>query len=98
MITEAAYLLKCRAEKVEKLLTRIRTGKIRLLQLDASDVDGISGILTRYADQDFDVADVSLMHLAEREQMESVFTIDHRHFSVFRTFKGHPLTLIPGSL
>jgi predicted nucleic acid-binding protein len=98
IVTEAAHLLKSRAEKVEKLLSRIREAKIRVLQLDAADVDGISSILMRYADQDFDFADASLMHLIEREGMETIFTVDHRHFSVFRTTKGQSLVLVPSQL
>jgi uncharacterized protein len=97
VIAEAAYLLRSRAEKIDKLLTRIRDGKLRLLQLDASDVDGISAILSQYADQDFDFADATLMYLAERERIETVFTVDYRHFSLFRTSQGKSLSLVPAN-
>jgi predicted nucleic acid-binding protein len=96
-ITEAAYLLKTRAEKVETLLARIRTGRLRLLPLVASDVDGIGRILMQYADQDFDLADVSLMYLAERESTETIFTVNRRHFSIFRKADGTALNLVPAS-
>lgn len=59
VIAEATYLLRSRAEKIDKLFARIRAGKLRLLQLDAADVDEISAILRQYSDQDFDLADAT---------------------------------------
>lgn len=35
------------------------------------------------------------MHLAEREEIEHVFTLDRRDFSAFRTASGKALTLLP---
>ena len=98
VIKEAAYLLKDRQDAVGKLLSRVRASRLRILQLTADDVDGISGILTKYGDQDFDFADSTLMHLSQREGIESVFTVDQRHFSVFRTAQGNRLILVPESM
>lgn len=94
-LTEAAYLLRDRVEAVQSLLDRVRRGRILLLSLDASDVADISAILSKYADQRFDLADASLMHLAEREGIHTVFTIDRRHFSAYRTRNGSALSLLP---
>lgn len=98
VITEATYLLKGCQSAGEKLLSRVRDSRLRILQLTADDVDGMSGILTKYGDQGLDFADSTLMHLAEREGIESVFTVDQRHFSVFRTAQGNRLILVPESL
>ncbi len=98
VITEAAYLLRDRPEAVSKLLDRIRSLRLRLLQLSADDIDGIDGVIKQYADQAFDLADATLMYLAERDGLESVFTVDRRHFSVYRTRQGRSLTLYPATL
>lgn len=98
VITEAAYLLRDRPIAVQKLLAWICTSKIHLLQLATDDAKEIAQILVRYADQSFDLADVSLMWLVEREKIETVFTIDYRHFSVYRTKRGDPLSLVPTSM
>jgi predicted nucleic acid-binding protein len=98
VITEAAYLLKDRPDAVSKLLDRVRSLKLRLLQLSADDIDGVDGILKRYADQGLDLADATLMYLADREGLESVFTVDRRHFSVYRTRQGRSLSLHPATL
>ncbi len=95
VLTEAVFLLRDRPEAVEKLLDRVRHSMLRLLELASDGIDGIRQILADYADQGFDLADASLMYLAEREGIDSVFTIDYRPFSVFRTGKGKPLKLAP---
>lgn len=97
-VTEALYLLRTDPMAVHGLCSRIQSQRIALLELQAKDVAGIAAILARYADQHFDFADASLMYLAEREGLDTVFTIDHRHFSVFRTSSGAALKLLPLSL
>ena len=94
-ITEAAYLLKGTPDGVEALLSRIDIGKIEILPLAAEDVPQISGILSKYRDQGFDFSDACLMHLAEREGIDQIFTLDRRHFSVYRTAVGGALELLP---
>jgi len=98
VITEAAHLLKGQPAAVQKLLAWIRTSELRVLQLAKEDTDGIGHILDRYADQGFDFADATLMHLSEREGMSTIFTIDHRHFFVFRAKHRRSLNIVPSVL
>lgn len=98
VIAEAAHLLKGRGDCVERLLELVRVERLRLLQVDSHDVAGISKILTRYSDQGFDLADATLMHLADRESFDTVFTVDHRHFSIYRTSRGQSPAIVPDQL
>jgi predicted nucleic acid-binding protein len=41
------------------------------------------------------LADASLVHLANREGIENMFTLDRRDFSVLRLAHGKRLHLIP---
>lgn len=54
----------------------------------------VNRILTKYEDQAFDFADACVMHLAEREALNDVFTLDLNDFSKFRTSNGEALSLI----
>lgn len=94
-ITEAAHLLHRTSGAVGALLSRIHIGALRILPLSQADAASISAILAKYGDQSFDFADACLMHLAERENIEHVFTLDRRHFSVFRTASDQSLTVLP---
>jgi uncharacterized protein len=95
VVTEAAYLLRDRPEAVRKLLARIQSAKLVVLPIDPAELESIADILTRYRDQGFDFADATLMHLAVREGVDSVFTVDKRHFSVYRTPNGLALNVRP---
>lgn len=97
VVTEAAHLLKRDAGSVQKLLAWIRTAEVLIQPLAVDDADGIARILDKYRDQRFDFADATLMYLAERDQMQTVFTIDRRHFTLFRTKSRAQLEIVPAA-
>lgn len=96
VITEAVHILR-RPGPVATLLRQVHKDNIRLLPLDESDLPAIRSILTRYSDQGFDLADACLMHLAEREGISHVFTLDRRHFGIYRLSNGSVLQLLPAT-
>jgi len=98
VITEAAHLLKFRPTAVQTLLAWVRTTELQILPLAPQETDRIATILRDYSDQGFDFADATLMYLAERETMSTIFTIDRRHFSVFRTKTNQPLNIVPAAI
>jgi predicted nucleic acid-binding protein len=99
VITEAAYLLnRYDSTLVHHLFAACRDGIYELLPLDKSDIEQIDRLIAKYQDLCLDFADAALMHLAEREEIEQVFTLDRRDFSVYRTSNGKHLTLLPETL
>ncbi len=96
VLTEAAYLLRKRPEQVRQLLELTKQSVLEILPLTSADADGINAIFARYADQGFQLADVCLMHLAQREGIEHVFTLDVRDFSIYRTPGGTSLSIVGG--
>ena len=97
VITEACYLLRHRPDLVDALLEACHDGIYEILPLTAVDIPEIGGTLSKYRDQQIDLADACLVHLANREKIDVVMTVDVRHFSLFRTAAGRPLTLLPNS-
>lgn len=96
VITEAVHILR-HPDPVATLLGQIHKDNIRLMPLDEGDVPSIRAILDRYSDQGFDLADACLMHLAERERIKQVFTLDRRDFGIYRLSNGSTLQLLPNS-
>jgi predicted nucleic acid-binding protein len=41
------------------------------------------------------LADVSLVYLAGRERIETIFTLDRRDFSIYRTSRGRSFRILP---
>lgn len=97
VITEASYLLRGYPRQRDELLDAVFVGEFELLPLLAEDLSGIQDVFTKYHDQEVDLADATLVHLAEREDISAVFTIDRRHFRVFRRLNGDAFRLLPES-
>lgn len=95
VVTEAAWLLRNRPSSVRGLFRAFEDGVLRLAHLDESDLPAIDGILKTYASLRPQLADASLVHLAEREQLLKVFTLDRRDFRVYRLSRNRRLQLIP---
>jgi predicted nucleic acid-binding protein len=55
----------------------------------------IATIMRRYEDAGLQFADAALAHLAERENIGTVFTLDRREFSIIRIKRNRALRLIP---
>jgi predicted nucleic acid-binding protein len=97
VITEAAWLLRKDAASVQRMLAGFEIGLLKLLPLDEEAAPWISNFIKRYADLGAQLADACLVYLAEREGIETVFTLDRRDFTVYRFGKSKSFTLIPGS-
>lgn len=95
VITEAAYLLRSNPALVAKLISSLDGELWRLARLDESDGEGMARILVQYKDQKFQLADLSLMHLANRETIDTVFTLDRTDFSVFIKADSTSLKILP---
>jgi uncharacterized protein len=80
---------------IQRLLSSFHSQPFALLPLDDKDVAPISAILNKYEDLGLQLADASLVHLANRVGIELMFTLDRRDFGVLRLAHGKKLHLIP---
>jgi hypothetical protein len=96
VFTEAAWLLRTRPRSLDQLFDGFQNGLLALLPLDADDLPSIAAIMRRYyEDARLQLADAALVHLAERENLRTVFTLDRRDFSLVRLKRNRTLRLIP---
>jgi predicted nucleic acid-binding protein len=95
VVTEVAWLLRKRPDTLQKLFGSFAGGLFALLTLDATDVPAIAAIMKRYESSGVQFADAALAHLAERENIRSVFTTDRRDFSIIRLKRNRSLKLVP---
>jgi uncharacterized protein len=95
VITEAAWLLRAYPLAIAKLLASFHGRPFELLPLDETDLSGIAAILTKYKGLGIQLADASLAHLANREGIEIIFTLDRRDFGVLRLAHGKKFRVIP---
>lgn len=70
-------------------------GLLRLRPLGEESIAWIGQFLRRYRRRGAQLADAALMCLAERERIETIFTLDRRDLSVYRLASGRSLELLP---
>ena len=95
VITEAAWLLRAYPRALRILLSSLNSRPFDLAPLGEADLPGITEVLTRYKDLRIQLADACLVHLAKREGIETIFTLDRRDFGVMRLTRGKKLHVIP---
>lgn len=62
----------------------LRSGAITVLPIADGDLADLETLMKRYQDRPMDFADATLVHLARREALSTIFTIDHDDFETFR--------------
>jgi uncharacterized protein len=95
VITEAAWLLRGEPTAIQRLLSGFAGGMLKLAAFDETAMPWVARFVHRYRKLTAQVADASLMYLAEHEGIRTIFTLDRRDFSVYRLSRNRSLTLIP---
>src|SRR6266849_5566877 len=95
VITEAAWLLRGHPRALQQLLGSLDGGFLALLSLSGSGGVAIAEVMKRYADIRPQLADAALVYLAEREGIDTIFTLDQRYFSVYRSGRRRPFRILP---
>ncbi len=88
-------MLRSRPEAVRQLLGSVGTAFLDLLPLGADEAERVGTIMAQYENLDPQLADACLVYLAHRENIDTVFTLDRRDLSVYRTFARKPFHLVP---
>jgi uncharacterized protein len=84
VMTELFHLVgDCRHE-METAWRFLRSGAIRLAVIDDSELPEIQDLMLRYWDRPMDFADATLVYLARREGLITVFTVDQADFATYR--------------
>ena len=94
--TEAMYLLgEVGGYRYQAALWNLRrTGRLILHDLAPAEVDRMAVLMEKYQDTPMDLADASIVVVAETRSLRRVFTIDTA-FRVYRLSDGSALEVIP---
>ncbi len=95
VITEAAWLLRSSPRSVQQLLRTIDGSFLELLPLAGEEADAVAAIMKRYEDIHPQLADATLVYLAHREQIETIFTLEQRDFSIYRSGRRRNFRIVP---
>ena len=79
----------------ESLAAARSSGVFEVLDLATHGLKDIAAIMTRYESLGLQLANAALLHLAHREGIRTIFTLDRRDFSVVRLKQNRLPRLIP---
>lgn len=95
VVTEAMWLLRKSPRTVRRLLSAVSSGILEIPIVTNGEAEPIEAIMEQYESLRPQFADAMLVYLAHRENIETIFTLDRRDFSVYRTRRKRPFQLIP---
>ena len=93
--TEAMFLLRHAPEAQDDLWEMIALGGLRFAPLDEGDGPRMRELMHKYRDLPMDLADAALVRVAERQRQRRVFTLDRKHFAIYRPARLGRFALVP---
>jgi predicted nucleic acid-binding protein len=96
ILTELFHLVGDRRREVDAAWAFLRSGAVSVAAIADADLPALNALMVRYRDRPMDFADATLVHLAERESLTSVFTVDHDDFETYRIGVRRRFRIVPG--
>lgn len=86
VIVETSYLLleRCNKEVQFKFLNQLTKGSIDIFHLSNDNLTRMIDLMKKYSDLPMDLADASLVVLAEEIKENRILTTDFRDFNIYR--------------
>ncbi len=95
VLAEADWLLRTHPLAVQQMLHWVHTGVIRILPIGDDATVWIMAFLRKYRKLRPQLADASIVFLAEQEDIDTVFTLDRRDFSTYRFGRNRSFKVLP---
>ena len=90
VITEVSHMLDFNLQVQINFLKWIELGGITIYSIDQDEISQIRVMMEKYLDIPMDLADASLMYIANREKITNIVSIDS-DFDIYRTLKKQNL-------
>lgn len=84
VLTELFHLIGDHPRETDFAWEFVRSGAVSIFSVSDSDLGDLEALMRKYRDRPMDFADATLVHLAQRESISTVFTIDHGGFETYR--------------
>lgn len=95
VLAELFHLLGHNRRDVVAAWGFVRSGAVTVAAITDSDMAAIDGLMARYRDRPMDFADATLVHLANRESLTAILTIDHDNFETYRIGRRQRFRILP---
>ncbi len=83
VLAEVFHLLSTHPKDIAAAWRLLSSGAVTVLPITDADLPNLDRLMKQYADRPMDFADATLVHLAKRESLSTIFTIDHNDFETY---------------
>ena len=73
----------------------MRSGVLELAVISDAELPALQTLMSRYWDRPMDFADATLVYLAKREALSTVFTVDRADFETYRIEGKRRFRVVP---
>jgi predicted nucleic acid-binding protein len=84
VLTELLHLVGDDRRETEAAWKFILSGAVALMTIGDPELRDVHTLMSRYGDPPMDFSDAILVHLAKRESLTTIFTVDHSDFEAYR--------------
>ncbi len=95
VLTEVFHFVGEAQSKMETAWKFVRSGALVLGKIGHEELPQVHALMSRYWDRPMDFADATLVHLAKRESISAILTIDHDDFAAYRISGKRPFKVLP---
>lgn len=95
VLAELFHLVGDSPRELQQAIAFTRSGALTLLPIGDADLPPILDLMEKYRDRPMDYADATLVHLAHREAISAVFTVDRADFETYRVGGRRKLRVVP---
>jgi predicted nucleic acid-binding protein len=95
VLTELFHLIGAGLHQQRTVWKLVLSGTLTIGAIKDADAPEIAILMERYADRPMDFADATLVHLAHRESISTVFTVDFADFQTYRIAGRQRFHIVP---
>ena len=95
VFTEVFHLTGANRAAMKAAWTFLRSGTIVLGPIQDAELPQLRSLMLQYWDRPMDFADATLVHLANRESLSTILTVDQADFATYRLERKKGFCVLP---
>ena len=95
VLTELFHLVGDSRKEMEAAWRFVRCGALVIGSIEDAELPHLHALMSRYWDRPMDFADATLVHVAKRESLSTIFTVDHGDFNTYRIDGRRKFRVLP---
>jgi uncharacterized protein len=97
VLAELFHLVGDSRREMEAAWRFVRSGAVTLAAIQHSELPRVQALMLRYCDHPMDFGDATLVYLAKREVLSTIFTVDYADFETYRIESRRRFRVLPAN-